>query len=39
MISKGLVDDILADEIMIDASIYVGENVHVNVQKRMENMN
>ena len=33
MISKGLVDDILADEIMIDASIYPEGSVHVNVQE------
>lgn len=33
MISKGLIDDILADEIMIDVSIYPEGSVDVNVQE------
>ena len=33
MISKGLVKDILLDEIMIDATIYPEGSVHVNVQE------
>lgn len=33
MISKGLVDDILTDEIMIHATIYPEGSVHINVQE------
>ena len=33
MISKGLVNDILSDDIMIDATIYPEGSVHINVQE------